>query len=306
MFFRSYDVDFGAHETPPSIDYPLAIDRMELTGIDYIAEYLRKLQLENHFCGYFSNEEIHDLLRGYDRQYKELLINVFTLVFFNAVGAVLLGRSTAGLSVSEFDREYLQSVLSPLSTEEMETMMDQAVDRLCCMLSLSDEGLVRYMKATASNLKSRLRSALESGGLRNLFLSLASPVSTPSLEFEDKAKLDDDSFRRLSDRIRECRYGSDKIALLREASLGISDLVDLLEGDCFFGEEYQEVFRSLEELKLAMLVGKLPLDPAEGHILEEEAVREWQAALLQYLNQMSPQRRSALLSAAAAVGMRAE
>jgi hypothetical protein len=90
------------------------------------------------------------------------------------------------------------------------------------------------------------------------------------------------------------------------SSLGISDLVDLLEGDCFFGEEYQEVFRSLEELKLAMLVGKLPLDPAEGHILEEEAVREWQAALLQYLNQMGPQRRSALLSAAAAVGMRAE
>lgn len=53
LFFIDYDDRFAAHETPGSIDYPLAIDKMDLVGIEYINEYLNKINFENKFCSYF-------------------------------------------------------------------------------------------------------------------------------------------------------------------------------------------------------------------------------------------------------------
>ena len=47
LFFQSYDIDYGTHETQGSIDYPLSNDKMNLTGVDYMLSYLQKLQLEN-------------------------------------------------------------------------------------------------------------------------------------------------------------------------------------------------------------------------------------------------------------------
>ncbi len=116
LFFSAYDMDYEAHGTPASIDYPLGNDKMSLTGIEYVHEYLQKLRLENEFCGYFSREEINGLLRGYDRQYRELLFNVYDLVFTNAVGCLLLCRNERKLNLSIFDRRYLQQELSSLST----------------------------------------------------------------------------------------------------------------------------------------------------------------------------------------------
>jgi hypothetical protein len=92
LFFRSYDQDYAAHETPASIDYPLSSDNIDLCGIEYISAYLKKLKLENEFCSCFSHHEIHCLLRGYDRQYKELLFNICDLVLANATASLLLGR----------------------------------------------------------------------------------------------------------------------------------------------------------------------------------------------------------------------
>ena len=285
MFFSSYDMDYGAHETPASVDYPLGNDKMNLSGIEYIYDYLRKLQMENSFCTYFSNDDIHGLMRNYDRQYRELLFNVYDLVLTNAVGRLLLGRDDMELRISDWDLQYLQSSLSPLPEEQLCQRVDQAIGRLCELLSISDGRLSDYIRSSAANLKSRLNYGLKTGGLRRLFLSSEEAPQEPVILFEDKEKLDDDSFRRLADEIRECRLVSDKIALLRRASTGIADLIDLLEGDCFFGEEYCDVFTSLEDVQLALLKKRLSLDPASADFLEEENRREWQSRLHDFLIQ---------------------
>jgi hypothetical protein len=54
LFFATYDLNFAAHETPGSIDYPVSNDQMELVGIEYISGYLKKLFWENRFCQKFS------------------------------------------------------------------------------------------------------------------------------------------------------------------------------------------------------------------------------------------------------------
>jgi hypothetical protein len=189
MFFTAYDADYGAHETPASIDYPLGNDRMNLSGIEYISEYLRKLTLENEFCAYFPNTEIHCLLRGYDRQYKELLFNIYDLVLANAIGCLLIeimedkksgnacGNASEigtgneiGLRISDYGRQYLLRELSPLTAEETGGLVDEAIPRLCERLRITNPKLVRYLRASAANLKSRLKYALEAGSLEHLFL----------------------------------------------------------------------------------------------------------------------------------------
>ncbi len=303
MFFSSYDADFGAHDTPASIDYPLGNDKMNLTGIEYIYDYLRKLYLENKFCSLFDREEIHSLLRGYDRQYKELLFNIYDLILTNAVGCMLLGRNdqefhNQGLHISDFDRQYLQNELALLPSEMLEELLDEAVSGLSAILSITDPELIRYIKTSAVNLKSRLKHALEVNGLQRLFLPAADEDGQSVITFEDKTLLDQDDFLKLADEIRECRYVADKLSLLHRKAPGITDLVDLLEGDCFFGEEYEEVFASLEDTQLAVLTKKLPLDPDDQHLHEEEIDREWKSSLCSWLSHMDPVRESAFLALA--------
>ncbi len=301
MFFSSYDADFEAHDTPASIDYPLGNDKMNLTGVEYIYDYLRKLRLENEFCSFFDREEILSLLRGYDRQYKELLFNIYDLILTNAVGCMLLGRNARelrdqGLYISDLDRQYLQKELTSVPSERLEELVDEAVSSLCSMLSISDPGLVNYIKSSAVNLKSRLKHSLEVSGLHRLFLSAAEEDRQSVIRFEDKPALEHDAFRRLADEIRGYRYVSDKLSLLRMKAPGIADLVDLLEGYCFFGEEYDEVFASLEDVQLALLTQKLPLDPVDRRLTEEEADREWKNSLYSWLSQIDPARAAAIFA----------
>lgn len=296
LFFSAYDMDYEAHGTPASIDYPLGNDKMSLTGIEYVHEYLQKLQLENEFCGYFSLEEINGLLRGYDRKYKELLFNVYDLVFTNAVGCLLLGRNEPKLNLSAFDRGYLQQELSSLSTVELDGEVDDAVSRLLRMLFILNPLLVRYIKATAPHLKSRLKHALEVNRLDLLFLSTEEDVAAASVQYEDRAPMEQEVFLQLADEIRDCRFLQDKIALLQAAPLSMTDLTDLLEGSCFFDEEYREVFSSLEEIRLALLLKKLPLDPTGSGFLKEESLQEWQSSLISFLEQVDSKRMSAILT----------
>lgn len=298
MFFPAYDIDYGAHESPGSIDYPLSNDKMNLTGVDYLYVYLKKLQMENEFCKCFSNDEIHSLLRGYDREYKELLFNIFDLVLNNIIGSLLLGRNDLELQITDFDRQYLQRELASMSKEDLEKSIDDAVSNLCKMLSVSNFKLKSYMKQSTVNLKSRLKYALENNSLENLFLTLKEETAEQVIQFEDKGKLDNKNFRNLAKEIRECRFVSDKITLLKKEPISITDLIDLLEGDCFFGNEFMDVFQSLEEVQLALLLKKIPLDPFDLSFQLDDNQKEWQSCFNTFLNQIEPSRKATILAMA--------
>ena len=294
LFFSSYDIDYAAHETAGSIDYPLSNDNMQLTGIEYIQQYIQKLQLENEFCGHFPLDEIECLMSGYSRGYKELLFNIYDLVFVNAIGGILLGRDDFNLNITEYDRQYLQKQFSALSKEKIRILIDRSLIRLCERFSISDQKLMTYMKASSENLKSRLDHALEINDLQHLFLSSEYEDTANTVLFQDSAMLDNDEFRTLADEIRECLLISDKIVLLKRAPLSMTDFVDLLEGDCFYGDEYFDVFRTLEDVQLALLLKRLPSDPTDSYFLEEESEKEWHSSFDAFLNQIAPERKEML------------
>ncbi len=316
MFFKDYETDYGAHETPASIDYPLSCDKMILTGVDYILDYLDKIQIENNICSCYPPEEITSLLKGYDLEYKELLFNIFDLVLTNSVGSLLLERSPFNLNITEYDRQYLQFTLAPLTGEEISERVDQTLDRLCEELvlrkesslsnqpalcdesslcngpAICDSRFIDYIRQFTVNFKTRLIHALAANSLERLFLSSDDTLDTQLICFRDKDSLDDSRFRDISVEIRECRLVSDKIGLLKKDAFSLKDFIDLLEGDCFFDKEFDAVFQTMDQIQLALLMKKLPIHPADSDAHAEDDLKDWHRYFISFLNKMEPEERN--------------
>ena len=84
-FFKIYNADFEAHEIHITADYPLCNPIKNLVGIEFIEKYLESVHYENLFSNYFHSEKITDLLNGYDRNYQELIFNIYEQIRNNFV-----------------------------------------------------------------------------------------------------------------------------------------------------------------------------------------------------------------------------
>lgn len=290
-FFSAFDADFAAHETPASIDYPLSDDKMDLIGIEYISNYLHKLSLENEFCKNFPGHDIHCLLRGYDDHYEDLLINIFALVLTNALGSILADKNAIQLNIQTSDREYLQHNLANLSKDALTTLLQNASQRIIKELNISNQRLQKHITATIENISTKLKHALDNNRLDSIFISLKENNSEPVYLFAESEKLQDELFRRVADEIRECRYTSDKIAIIQRELHSLTDLIDILEGYCIFDDEFTEIFKSLGDMELALLSKKLPthIIDSDFHFTENEKV--WQNWLTHYLEVIDSARR---------------
>jgi hypothetical protein len=313
VFFAEYDPDFAAHETPSSIDYPLCIEISGLTGIEYIGAYLQQLLIENQFCHHFASEEIESLLRGYDDHYQHLLINIFRLILTNLTGAALAEQNRLNLALTPSDYEYLREKLKGLPEAELDPLLEAAALRISGEFNVTGPLLRRYIAATIRDLAPQLKVALAQDQLEALFVPCKAKPAPPELQFHDAPKMDDDSFRTLTEEIRDCRYVTDKIALIEREIHSLADLVDLLEGDCIFGAEFPRVFASLGDMRLALLIKKLPARLVDsdfhlnGHAFAAlqalnrdesltnfhptESEREWQLWLNRFFAEITPERR---------------
>lgn len=65
-------------------------------------------------------------------------------------------------------------------------------------------------------------------------------------------------FKKLSEEIRECSLVEDKIALIKNNIKSLEDLVDMLNADCLFEDEYIMYFKSLSKIEI-MLLSKIYL-----------------------------------------------
>jgi len=244
---------------------------MDLAGIEYIHSYLEKLYLENEFCLNFEILDIHNLLRGYDRSYKDLLINIFGLIVNNLVGSALAGKSLQ-LNIGPSQTQYLQQKLEVLSSKELGELLLTAAENICTEFNVLDKKLQQHIKDTVLDLTPRLKNTLENNQLNTLFIAPKEDLK-PILKFEEGINLEDELFRKITEEIRECSKVSDKIAIIKREVHSITDLVDMLEAYCIFDNEFYHIFNSMENSELALLLKLVPLDKE----------KEWQKCLISFL-----------------------
>lgn len=79
-FFRYYDAAFSPQDQLLTLDYPTIRTVDHLRGIDAIYQYLTYIQLEQEFLNQFPESFIIKSLEAYHEDYKELFINIPSVV----------------------------------------------------------------------------------------------------------------------------------------------------------------------------------------------------------------------------------
>lgn len=295
LFFIDYDIRFASHETPGSIDYPLAIDEMNLVGVEYIYEYLKKINFENKFCSYFENAETEDLLNGFDKNSDHMLINIFELVFTNYLGRCLLGKEGIHLEITELDRYYLKSKIEKLKHEELYMLVSGEVEKMCNDFSIKDDYFINYLNKTGIKIISEIKENIELNKLTNTFITLNSSKDN-LVKYEDGEAMNDSKFRIITEEIRACRNVEDKIKIIREEIHSLEDLVDVLGSDCIFDDEFINVFKALDDFEIALLLKYIPNDSTVDRDYGIEGEKEWHGKLRNYLSDLEEVKKEEIIN----------
>lgn len=308
LFFKDYDVLFGAHDTMAGIDYPLAKDDQSLRGVLYIKQYLEKLTIENQFCALFSPQEITDLLENYGRQYqtnyKDLLINVFELTLFNALSSLLIGRSARRLVLSPTELALLQERLCPLNQAQLSNLVDEAIVQLCGELVLLDLNSIAYIHSCKAVFVSRLLKSLEQDTLHRFVVFQDAAKPQPIMVFHEGSKMDDKSFRIVYNRVTKAADATEKARIIHTHLHSLTDIVDILHAGCLDSTEYAAFYRLLSDLELSLLAHRTFFEELRaldaGFTLadlekgNEKAEEDEKSALLSFLMSLDEERRKAI------------
>ncbi|MFL8712867.1 DUF6179 domain-containing protein [Clostridioides sp. GD02377] len=128
-FFKNYVIKFEAHDVPVSIDYPLALDDMDVQGIYYVKNYIESIDIENRFCNLFKKKDREKLFYDYGVTYKidcdVILTNLFELIINNCIFSTILGNEPTNLEISEYEYEFLERQFKSMYNNNVE---DEVID----------------------------------------------------------------------------------------------------------------------------------------------------------------------------------
>ena len=173
---EGYDVQFFAHRIPGDIDYQLLEPVPEsLQGVDYVLEYLSRLNTELRFLGRFPLHRVLALLDGMSSRWRELLCNLCAPVASNALGLLLLDADPRRLHLSGGQRSALLALLSPMTDGEIEHRLLDCSCRLSVCLDLADKQSVSLLSAHARDFAPGLTCAVRKGDLSHVFFSFGLP-----------------------------------------------------------------------------------------------------------------------------------
>ncbi|OCA97040.1 DUF6179 domain-containing protein [Clostridium beijerinckii] len=295
LFFIEYDSRFAVHEMQGSIDYPLAIDEMELVGIEYINEYLRKIDFENQFCSHFDIYEIENLLKSFDKNSDHILINIFELVLTNYLGCMVLGKRGITLDITDTERRYLKNKLGELKEEEFNEVISRIVECICQEFNINDINFINYINKTIYKIMPSIKKNIENNKLENTFITFKN-ADENLIRYEDGESLENSRFKDITEEIRDCDKVDDKIQIIRKEIHSLRDLVDVLGSDCIFDYEFIEIFKVLDDFEISLLLKYIPNDSVMDVDYGTESEKEWHEKLKEYLDMINEEKKSKIIT----------
>lgn len=307
MFFKNYGAVFKAHDTMATFDYPLVFDDMSSQGIFYIKQYLEKLETETRFCRLFAHEDMERILVNYGRicriDYRKWLLNIFELLIDTSVFAVLSGCHAGDITITQTQYGRLQARLSRLKASAIDPLVDGAMAKVCQDLQIEEPKLLDYLHQYRRILKLKIAGAVEKNTLQHLIITAGEEKIAPhSMIFRQGERMSDDGFRSLIRSILNREATADKIKLITARVHSLEDLLDVLEANCLFGEEFASLYNALSDPELAVLGttifneelrnGPLPLSSLIAKAGEAEI--EWQARYLSFIQKLHNTRTGAI------------
>lgn len=280
IFFKSYDSFFKAHETPGDIDYQLFRGDNNYIGIEYIENYLNILNIENEFCKNFDSVEINQLLKGYDENSDLMLINIYELVLTNILGRTICGKSLDKLDINEFDREQIINKIGTLSLDELQDMLISYLNQLIIPeFDIPRKEEIDYMKDAIIRIADRIKYNLSINKLEQIFISFKDEDNHEYIDYNDGKKLSNKNFKKLWESVMECSNVEDKIHLIKANIVSLIDLVDMLNSEVFYDNEYLIYFKSLSSMEVAILLRYI-----DYYNIDNRYEKEWYYKFNEYIN----------------------
>ncbi len=272
-FFHDYNIEFGAHEMPGSIDYPLLVTNTQLIGAECTYEYLKYFTMENDLLKKFPVDTINLLLRGYHEKAEDLLINIFEIVFTNLLGCEMLSLKLTDLNIPVTERNWLEDKLITLNAIELRQKVEKAWEDVCDKLRI-EEALRSYSKALLGPLLVRIEHNLENGSLQEIFITFQEEVAKREL-YEEGISMEDEKLREFIEELRELAFVADRVERIRVSVQSLSDFTEILE-ECFYGKEYLEVFSMLNEAERSFLTNQIQEEAGVEELSSYQPEKEWQ------------------------------
>lgn len=283
-FFKIYDAAYASHETIITADYPTARDLTGLSGVEFIVEYIRCLGAENTFLRRFDTEHIHALFGSMDKNWSELVINIFLPVLCQAVGCALAGRNPASLYLDEGDISALKETLQDKSREEVLKSVTETYD-LRIFLPEGDARSEGYVRNTLPAVASEIYTALRNGTIQRAFISVHLNALREKLIYSFGAKMDDEKYRILLDKISSLSGWTEKLSLITHTVKSLADYDDLLVDAEFSGEDTYRVLKFFHAQDIAALCVRYFVFDEAGYEFNDRE-RQSRAMLEDYLRRL--------------------
>ncbi|NFD76635.1 hypothetical protein FC744_05465, partial [Clostridium botulinum] len=121
------------------------------------------------------------------------------------------------------------------------------------ILEIKNTELMTYIKKGILNVALLINERIKLNKLETVFISFNEEESNEIIEYTDGIRMANSKFKKLTEEIRECSLVEDKILLIKNNIKSLEDLVDMLNADCLFGDEYITFFKSLSKMEIVLL-----------------------------------------------------
>ena len=257
-FLKSYSIVFAAQVTATTIDYPLAIDDWDVSGAKYMYTYMKRIILETHFCKIFGDEKVEKLLTYFGKaihmDYKLELLNIFELVFNNALFMLLAGKMPLNLIFSEEERVDFSKVMMAWSQKEIANIIEKGAEKLIAELGIVDEDTLIYIYRYLPNLVNYAKNAIQNNSLNSIIIAEIKEVEVvKNVIFQSGKAMDSKAFVQLTDAISNIYDADEKAEYIITHIQSLYDFMDILNSDYLYGDEFNVMFSKFSEFELAIL-----------------------------------------------------
>ena len=258
--FDTYDIEFNPQDIDASVDYPLIFGDLDKRGIYYVKDYLEVIDIENRFCNIFDNEEVETLLdinaKRYKLNYRDLLTNVFEIVINNTILSIIVDDDFEDFYIYREEINYLKN---NLNIENVEQKVNESVEKMISLLNIKDSELLKYVNLYKYRFVDQLKLAINQNNLESMavicdeYLEISKDLNKNKFII-DQNILSDEELRKILEEIEEESDLNKKVEIIKTKINSFEDFNDILKADCFYGEEYNLLFDSLDEVELCLLV----------------------------------------------------
>ena len=170
-FLKIYDPDFKAQDMKITADYPLYNNLIgKLEGVEFIKEYVYSIYLENEFCNKFSNEKIDLLLYRYSSEYKDLIINIFEIVFLEVIACKLVRKNIYDLEINNYELEKIYKLFEDKNKTKIKKLVIETYKEICNELIANEYSLQEYIEKNLNYIVDVIINAVKQNTLDKVFI----------------------------------------------------------------------------------------------------------------------------------------